>query len=454
MFEQPYIGNQTSLKAPAFELEQFTDNLGLLLAERIITTTSPNASPDGQDINPAEALYFVLTSDWGGRGVDTSDIDTGADFTDTIGKDPRNYELDYVSAVDEGDGTVTLSSSILGAGGNATASVENTGASTITVTGATFAGGVDGDTATVNGLLYTAVVGAKADFTEFSVDTSDDACATDLADSIDVDFRAGTLNDVTASATTDTVTIVQTVRGVGGDATTLVSSDGGTLAVSGAVFSGGADGDTVTVNGLLYTAVVGAKDDDTQFSVDTSDTATATDLADSIDDDVRVGTLNDLTAVGAVAVVTATTTVGGTVGNATTLVSSDGGTLAVSGAVFTGGLDDALVSSITVDSIEVMSGTEVFDTDIDTTASNIAANITAHTSVPNYTATASGDTITITADVKGTGGNGLVVVTTEAVFTTTDTNLAGAGADIVDSGDAAFATHAALITFLEANTGA
>lgn len=96
-------------------------------------------------------------------------------------------------------------------------------------------------------------------------------------------------------------------------------------------------GDTVTVNGLLYTAVSGAKADDTEFSIDTSDTAAATDLADSIDDDVRVGTLDDLSALGASAVVTATHSVPGPTGNVITLESSNGTRLEVSGALFTGG---------------------------------------------------------------------------------------------------------------------
>lgn len=49
-------------------------------------------------------------------------------------------------------------------------------------------------------------------------------------------------------------------------------------------------GDTVTVNGNVYTGVAGVKADDTEFSVDTSNTAVALDLADSIDDDARIGT--------------------------------------------------------------------------------------------------------------------------------------------------------------------
>ena len=96
-----------------------------------------------------------------------------------------------------------------------------------------------GDTVTVNGLLYTAVAGVKADNTQFSVDTSNTACATDLAASITADVRAGTLNDVTATSSLGVVTILQTVVGIGGNATTLISSNGTRLAVSGATFTGG-----------------------------------------------------------------------------------------------------------------------------------------------------------------------------------------------------------------------
>lgn len=54
-------------------------------------------------------------------------------------------------------------------------------------------------------------------------------------------------------------------------------------------------GDTVTVNGNVYTGVAGVKADDTEFSIDTSNTAAAADLADSIDGDVRVGTIAGVT---------------------------------------------------------------------------------------------------------------------------------------------------------------
>ena len=309
------------------------------------------------------------------------------------------------------------------------------------------------NTVAINGLLYTAVAGAKADNTEFSVDTSDTACAADLADSINNDVRVGTLGVVSASPTTDTVTLTSDVLGVGGDATTLAET-GGTITLSGATFSGGVDADTVVVDGLTYTAVAGAKADNTEFSTDTSDTAAATDLADSINNDVRVGTVpDDVTASPTINVVTITSENGGTVGNATTLSSSDGTRLAVNGATFEGGLNDASVSGILVNSVQVMSGAEFSGDDPNALATLVAANITAHTSTPNYTAAAVGAVITITSVVDDTAVNGYVVASTVVKATKTDVNMAGAGADIVDSNGTVFATWAALISFLEDKTG-
>lgn len=110
---------------------------------------------------------------------------------------------------------------------------------------------------------------------------------------------------------------------------------------------------TVTVNGLLYTAVAGAKADNTEFSIDTGDNETAADLADSISNDTRVGTLNDVTAVSASAVVTITSSVPGAASNAITLASS-GATLAVSGATLSGGIDPIDVD-VEFDSEEISS---------------------------------------------------------------------------------------------------
>lgn len=306
----------------------------------------------------------------------------------------------------------------------------------------------------INGLVYTAVTGVKADNTEFSIDTSNDAAATDLADSINNDIRTGTLNNLTASSSTATVTVSQTVAGVSGNATTLTSTGGARVILSGATFANGTEAGLVTVNGLIYTAVSGARSDDTEFSIDTSDIAAATDLAAAITADVRVGTLNNCTASsGGTAVVTITTSVGGLLGNSTALTSSDGTTLAVSSATLTGGLDDASVSGITIDSVQIMSSAEFTGDDVNLLASQVADNINAFTSVPNYTAVSLLGEITIKAVLGGAEVNTLVVASTVVKATKTDAAMAGGATNIIDSTDSAFGTWDLLITWLEKNTG-
>lgn len=101
--------------------------------------------------------------------------------------------------------------------------------------------------------------------------------------------------------------------------------------------------DTVTINGLVYTAVAGAKSDNTQFSIDGTDTVDAADLADSIANDTRSGTVGDVTARSAGAVVTVQYTAPGTAGNAVTMSESTGGLrITLSGATLAGGSADNL----------------------------------------------------------------------------------------------------------------
>ena len=354
--------------------------------------------------------------------ISGTDIQAATDLVDSITNDSRQPGTSgSISAANSGTAVVTATTDVLGVAGNSVILTSSDGV-LLAVTGAgTLTGGVAADEIDINGLTYTAIAGVKSDNTEFSIDTSNDAAAADLEDSIDNDVRSGVLDDVSASSSTDTVTVTQTVAGVGGNATTLTSTGAGRVILSGAVFSGGTDADFATVNGLTYTAVAGAKGDNTEFSIDTSNDAAATDLADSITNDVRVGTLNDCTAGAVTDTVTATTSIGGTVGNATTLASSDeAGRLTISGSTFTGGLDNALVSGITADGVEIMSGSEIFVTDLATTATNIAANITAHTSVPNYNAVANGAIVEIESE---SGGDTFVVVSTSAVIATTDSDF-------------------------------
>lgn len=109
----------------------------------------------------------------------------------------------------------------------------------------------------------------------------------------------------------------------------------GTSSVLKIVLSTALAGDTVTINGLLYTGVAGVKANNTQFSVDTSDTAAATDLADSINNDVRVGSVADATLVASSSAGVVTVTATSATPQAITAYSSDGGTIALSGEFFT-----------------------------------------------------------------------------------------------------------------------
>ena len=100
-------------------------------------------------------------------------------------------------------------------------------------------------------------------------------------------------------------------------------------------------GDTVTVNGLVYTAVSGVKASNAEYSIDGSDTVDATDLADSITNDTRTGTLADVTATSNLGVVTVTSTAIGIAGNAVTLAEDTGSTtITISGPNFTGGVNN------------------------------------------------------------------------------------------------------------------
>lgn len=214
----------------------------------------------------------------------------------------------------------------------------------------TLAAVLAGDTVTINGLVYTAVAGVKANNTQFSIDGTDAVDAADLEASIDADVRAGTIGDVSASVAGAVVTVTTNVAGAAGNATTLVSSNGTRLAVSGAgTLTGGVTADTVVLNGLTYTAVAGVKANNTQFSIDGTDAVDATDLADSITNDVRAGTTLDVVGVAVGAVVTVEETLGGTGGNAITLASSNGTRLALSGAVLTGGTSPTHAVDFSVD---------------------------------------------------------------------------------------------------------
>jgi hypothetical protein len=91
----------------------------------------------------------------------------------------------------------------------------------------------------------------------------------------------------------------------------------------------------------------------------------------------------------------------------------------------TGGASGS-VDTITIGGVNVMSGSVAFTTNLATTATAVAANITAHASTPEYTATAAGAVITISAaSAAGSDPNGHAVLVTATTITFTKTNMAG-----------------------------
>jgi len=70
VFERIYIGTSPNLRPLSFEVERYPDNLGLIAAI--------GDNKVGNDLNPMEILFSALTEEWGGVGVDPTEIDTAS----------------------------------------------------------------------------------------------------------------------------------------------------------------------------------------------------------------------------------------------------------------------------------------------------------------------------------------------------------------------------------------
>lgn len=81
------------------------------------------------------------------------------------------------------------------------------------------------------------------------------------------------------------------------------------------------------------------------------------------------------------------------------------------------------VDMIDVDGVNIMSGAVPFNTDLSTTAADVAVDINAFATA--YTATSSGAVITIEAATPGPAENNLVVTVATTTITATNTNMAG-----------------------------
>lgn len=176
-------------------------------------STKVNIKPIAVKESGLEQKFSVSGDLFSFRNLSIFPTDTIPENTDTAIPSINNYDVIIDSAGKNATGTITI------------ASVDSD------------------DTVTINGLVYTGVSGTKADNTEFTITGTDTAVAIDLTDSINNDTRSGTLGDVVAANTDAVVTVTSDQEGTNGNAVTLISSDGVTLAVSGSgFFTGGAFG--------------------------------------------------------------------------------------------------------------------------------------------------------------------------------------------------------------------
>jgi len=120
-------------------------------------------------------------------------------------------------------------------------------------------------------------------------------------------------------------------------------------------------------------------------------------------------------------------------GNCSIITNRTPPSIAATGSVTLTGGSSGSVNTILVNTVAITSGAVAFATDLATTAANVAANINAFTSTPNYTAVAVGAAITITASTAGAATNGFPVIVSTTGITTTTTNMSGGVDVLIDS---------------------
>lgn len=108
--------------------------------------------------------------------------------------------------------------------------------------------------------------------------------------------------------------------------------------------------------------------------------------------------------------------------------------VAATGTVTLTGGAAGSVNMITVDGVNIMSGAVAFGVNLAATATAVAANINAYSSSPEYTATAVGPVITISAAINaGSDPNGFAVAVTTTTITFTKTDMSGGSFALTNS---------------------
>ncbi len=167
---------------------------------------------------------------------------------------------------------------------------------------------------------------------EFDISGGTDALdATALAAAINASTTAGISGVLTASSTgaSGVVTVTATVPGAQGNGITLESL--GVVATAVITCASVVEDDTVTLNGVVLTAMDTVVDADAEFAVGATNTITATNLAALINSCPTAKVTGCLRATSAAAVVTVFSKLTSYLGNIQTVATSDGATLAITG---------------------------------------------------------------------------------------------------------------------------
>lgn len=240
--------------------------------------------------------------------------------------------LNHGSRYKQGNSYVQVQSSVVAATGTVTAAAVQV-ADTVSIGGqaltaaqrraagtVTCATAIAGNTFTINGQVFTGVAGAATlGEATFSIDTGNNETAASIVTQVLAFGGSKVKGIVAAKAAAAVVTFYAVNQGTSGNAITLASSDGATLAVSAATL---ANGSAIANNTF-----------DMAGSNDTTAAAIAAAVLAS-----TTAAVQQFTAASASAVCTFTSKVGGIAGNGLALISSNGTRLAVSGAgTFTGG---------------------------------------------------------------------------------------------------------------------
>lgn len=241
-----------------------------------------------------------------------------------------------VVATTNTDTTQLFVNRTVGTAGNSVATTETS--AHLSFGGATLAGGVAGETVTIDGRVYTFVqelseTSGAAAVVDQVLRGADTAAALDnLKSALNASAGAGTTygTGTTAHASVNATTNTDTTQVIAAD---TAGAAGNAIAVSetltngswgAATLAGGQTPLTINFNG---TALVAGTD----FTAATSNDATATSLASAIDG------ISGVNAAAVAAVVTIKNDAVGTAGNAKTLTTSNTSAATVSGATLTGG---------------------------------------------------------------------------------------------------------------------